>query len=165
VTSSPARGKTLVLGLGNDILTDDAIGLRIVRELQSQCSSDHDLHFKATNEMGLVLLDLISGYDELVLIDSIQTTRAPPGTLHLFELADFAVGPLRSPHFLGVSETIAFGKALGIPMPARVRVYGIEVADPFTLGTRMTLELESALPSLTASIAKSLSRCDTKPHA
>jgi Ni,Fe-hydrogenase maturation factor len=62
----------------------------------------------------------------------------------------------RTPHFVGVSETLALGKQLGLAMPEQVRIFAIEVEDPFTLGTAMTPALEAALPGIVQRIAAAL---------
>jgi hypothetical protein len=59
----------------------------------------------------------------------------------------------QSPHFLGVSETLALGRRLGLRMPERVKVFAIEIEGPFTLGTALGPALEATLPGIVARIA------------
>lgn len=143
----------LLLGLGNDILTDDAVGLHVVRELRPKLAAHPAIEICETTEMGLALLDFITGYRAVVIVDSIQTGKAPPGFLH--ELDASALDQLagRTPHFVGVSETLALGRQLGLAMPEKVMIFAIEVEDPFTLGTDMTPTLRSALPGIVERIA------------
>ena len=154
---SPTPTATLLLlGLGNDILTDDAVGLHVVHELQRELAGHPAIDFRETTEMGLALLDFITGYRTVAIVDSIQTGKAAPGFLH--ELDATALNQLagRTPHFVGVSETLALGKQLGLPMPEQVRVFAIEVADPFTLGTALTPALQAALPGIVTRIRTAL---------
>ena len=153
----PAR-QLLLLGLGNDILSDDAVGLFVVRELQSKLGAHPSFDIRETTEMGLALLDFITGYRTVVIVDSIQTGKVPPGFVH--ELDAPALNQLtgRTPHFLGVGETLALGRKLGLEMPETVTIFAVEVSDPFTLGTRMTEELESAMPPIRERIATTLRR-------
>ena len=146
----------LLLGLGNDILTDDAIGLHVVHELQRDLAGHPAIEIRETTEMGLALLDFITGYRVVVIVDSIQTGKAPPGFLH--ELDSAALNQLtgRTPHFVGVSETLALGKHLGLAMPEQVRIFAIEVEDPFTLGTTLTPALQATLPAIVARIRAAL---------
>ena len=146
----------LLLGLGNDILTNDAVGLHVVRELGHKLAGLPTIDVRETTEMGLALLDFITGYRTVVIVDSIQTGSAPPGFLH--ELDASALNQLtgRTPHFLGVTETLALGRRLGLAMPERVTIFAIEVEDPFTLGTSLTPALRSALPSITERVAAAL---------
>ena len=152
---SPAP-RLLLLGLGNDILTDDAIGLHVVHELQRELAGHPAIDFRETTEMGLALLDFITGFRAVAIVDSIQTGKEAPGFLH--ELDATALNQLtgRTPHFVGVSETLAVGKQLGLAMPEQVRVFAIEVEDPFTLGTALTPTLQAALPGIVARIRTAL---------
>jgi len=150
--SSPSR-RLLVLGLGNDILTDDAIGLHVVRRLQGQLAGYPAIDIRETTEMGLALLDFITGYSGVVIVDSIQTGRAAPGSVHELDAASLQQLTGRTPHFVGVSETLALGKQLGVAMPAQVKIIAIEVEDPFTLGTALTPVLQAALPGIVERVA------------
>lgn len=150
--SSCAR-KTLLLGLGNDILTDDAVGLLVARQLQREFSNCPSIDVRETTEMGLALLDFIAGYSAVVIVDSIQTGKAPAGFVHELDAACLKQLTRRTPHFLGVGETLALGRHLGLPMPDQVKVFAIEVEDLFTLGTRMTPALQASLPAIVQRIA------------
>lgn len=146
-------GNLLLLGLGNDILTDDAVGLHVVRRLQRRLAGHPGIDLRETTEMGLALLDYITGYSAVVIVDSIQTGREAPGFVHELESAALSQLTGRTPHFLGVSETLALGRQLGLPMPERVTIFAIEVEDPFTLGTALRPALAAALPGIVDRIA------------
>jgi hydrogenase maturation protease len=152
----PPAAHRLVLGLGNDLLRDDAIGLRVVRELRCQLPPDAGMDLLDTSEMGLALLDLVVGYQELFIVDAVQTGRAGPGHLHEIEGDALRLLPRISPHFLGVGEMLALGRELGLAMPERVRIFAVEVADPFTLDTEMTPALQVALPRVVEKLLAAL---------
>ncbi len=136
----------LVLGLGNDLLTDDAVGLQVVRTAGPRLAGCPGIAVRETMEMGLALLDEIAGFDALVLVDSIQTGEAPAGHIHEIALAALAGRHNTAPHFVGVGETLALGGALGLPMPTRGRILAIEVTDPFTLGLCLTPTVAETVP-------------------
>jgi len=139
---------TLILGLGNDILTDDAVGLHVVRELGRRLAGQPDIAVEETCEMGLALLDYFVGRPAVIIVDSIQTGRVPPGTIHEVDANGLKQLTGRTPHFLGVGETLALGRRLDLPMPENVRILAIEVEDPFTLGTEMTPVVQHAVPAV-----------------
>jgi hydrogenase maturation protease len=145
--------RVLLLGLGNDILTDDAIGLHVANALKNELVDIPTVDVRETTEMGLALLDFITGYHLVVIVDSIQTGQQPPGFLH--ELDALALQQLtgRTPHFVGVSETLALGRQLGLGMPEQVKIFAIEVEDPFTVGTALTPALQEALPAIVTRIS------------
>jgi hydrogenase maturation protease len=159
--SQPSR--VLVLGLGNDILTDDAVGLRIVAAARTRLGAEPGIELQTTTEMGLALLDEISGHENLVLVDAVQTGRAPPG--HLHELGPDALsGPMQSaPHFLGIRETLELGRLLGLPMPGRVRIVAVEVTDPYTLGTELSPEVAAAVEGAADRVAALARELATSP--
>jgi hydrogenase maturation protease len=97
-------------------------------------------------EMGLALLDFIVGYETLILVDAIQTGHVAPGHIHEITQQQLTSLPDRTPHFLGVAETLQLGRRLGLAMPSRLKILAVEVADPFTFGTQMTPALQQALP-------------------
>jgi hydrogenase maturation protease len=150
--------QVLLLGLGNDILTDDAVGLHVVRELRLKLAAHPSIDIRETTEMGLALLDFITGYRAVVIVDSIQTRKAPPGFLHELDAASLNQLTGRTPHFVGVGETLALGRQLGLAMPEQVKIFAIEVEDPFTLGTDLTPALQSALPGIVQRIAAAVRR-------
>jgi hydrogenase maturation protease len=145
--------RLLILGLGNDLLTDDAIGLRVVRALRPELARLPAIGLQETTEMGLALLDHLTGWAAAFIVDSAQTGCAEPGLVHELDASAWRQLTGASPHFLGVGETLALGRQLGLPMPESVRIFAVETQDPFTLGTRMTPPLEAALPGIVASIA------------
>ncbi len=155
-TPEPNPRRVLLLGLGNDLLTDDAIGLRVAVAARDQLKAHPNVTVIESSEMGLSLLDLVTGYDDLVVVDAVQTGQSPPGHVHEFDTTDLQTLPLASPHFLGLGETLALGRRLALPVPTRVKILAIEVQDPFTVGTRLTPALESALPQL---VQRAVSAC------
>jgi hydrogenase maturation protease len=124
-----------------------------VHELRRGLAGHPSIDIRETTEMGLALLDFVTGYRAVVIVDSIQTGRAAPGFLHELDAAALNQLTGRTPHFVGVSETLALGRQLGLAMPELVTIFAIEVEDPFTLGTAMTPALQAALPGIVARIA------------
>ena len=148
--------RVLLLGLGNDLLCDDAIGLRVVAEVRERIGSAANVCILDTVEMGLSLLDLAVGYDDLLIVDAVQTGLAPSGFLHEVDLSALRTLPAVSPHFLGVGEMLALGRELGFKVPHRTRIFAIEVADPFTMGTQFTPPVEAAIPRLVERVIAAL---------
>lgn len=142
----PTRDRILVLGLGNDILTDDAAGLIVARLVRERLAGESEVEVRESMEMGLTLLDHVSGFQKLVLIDSIQTRTAPPGHIHTYPLEDYRGLNLSTPHFLGLADTFSLAKRLGLPMPDEADVFAIEANDVLTLSVSMTPEVERAVP-------------------
>jgi hydrogenase maturation protease len=144
--------KTLVLGLGNPILSDDAVGIRIAQGL-GQKTSIQDV--VGTSEAGIALLDYAVGYDRLVIIDSIMTKKGRPGELYKLELKDLRPGlNLSSSHGVDIATAFTLGERLGYPMPKQVTIYAVEIRDNTTFGERCTQEVEEKIPFIVRQIAE-----------
>jgi len=148
--------KTIVLGLGNDILCDDAIGIKVVQNLSQTEKQCENVDFKQTCEMGLALLDYIVGYDSLIIIDSIKTGKALPGTVSEVDIDNVTSAGITSPHFLGVRETIELGKKLGLKVPETIHIFVIEVEDPYTVSENLSETLQKQLDNIVKSIKEKL---------
>lgn len=155
--------KVLVLGLGNELRGDDAVGLLVARAACEQLGGHGDVMVRESAEMGLALLDEIVGVDALVLVDSIQTGCEPPGHVHVF--AEAELGGLRgkSPHVLGVGDTLALGRLLGESMPRRVTIVAVEVSQTMEFGAPLSPPVAAALPEAVAMAVDAARRFGRSP--
>ncbi|MBP8260972.1 MAG: hydrogenase maturation protease [Verrucomicrobia bacterium] len=152
VPGPEAARQILVLGLGNSLMRDDAAGLEAARRVRPACRRLPSVIVSETEEMGLSLLDVMAGYRGVILVDAVCTRRQGVGKLWEQTDRDLASVPEFSPHFLGVGEVLRLGRALGMAMPGEVRILGIEVADPWTVGHGLTPMVEAAIPRAAARI-------------
>lgn len=141
-----ANNQKLILGLGNSLRGDDGIGLHLVTELEQTFGDKAD--FVKTEEMGLALLDYLSGYEEAVIIDSIRTVSSETGTVHFFRLEDFPPRHSQSNHFTGLPEAAEIANSLNIPFPRKVHIAAVEVANPFDISPTITPDLQKQLPQI-----------------
>lgn len=140
--------KILVLGLGNPILTDDGIGIHIVRNVASRCRRN-DLAFVEASLGGLRLLDLMAGYDQAIIVDAIQTPDGRPGQIYRLHTSDLQRSlHLGSSHDLSLSSALALGRALGTGLPCddAIVLIAVEVEDILTVGEICTPAVTSAIP-------------------
>ena len=152
MSSVPAN--VLVPGLGNDILSDDAVGLWVAQAVRSRLAGAAGIDVKEATAMELALLDETSGHASVVLVNSAQMRRAPPERIHQLGPGRLAGIRSASPHFLGVEETLAAGELLGLAMPRQVCIFALEVADAFTLGAGLTPTVAAAVPATAEQIVK-----------
>ena len=138
-----------VLCLGNDLLADDGAGPEVARQLRRTLPN---LNVVATAESGLYLLDYIQGCDRLIVIDSIASAGAEPGTVHQLGEADLQTAPGDSPHYVGLLDTLAIGRNLGMRMPDTVVVLAVEAEDLTTVGGPMTAAVRQCLPHVIESV-------------
>jgi hydrogenase maturation protease len=110
--------------------------------------------------MGLALLDLITGFEAVFIVDSIQTGKAAPGQVHELDPYSLKVLTGRTPHFLGVGETLALGRQLDLPIPKTVRIFAIEIEDAVTVSTSLSASLAAALPGIVERIERGILRAE-----
>ena len=143
---------TLVLGIGNPILTDDGVGIKISRKLKKE---NPELEVLETSEAGITLLDLIVGYNKLIIIDSIKTEKGKPGDLYKLELEDLRPSKdLSSSHGIGIATAFELGKELGYKMPEHISIYAVGIKDNSTFGEDCSQEVKERIPFITLQIIK-----------
>ena len=140
--------RILVVGLGNDILGDDAVGLLAARRLRAFLPGSVEVLESAG--VGLDLLDVLEGYDRALLLDAIATGQHPPGSVLEFTSEDFRKVIAPSPHYAGLPELLQLAERLGIPFPATLCVLACEVADPYQIREGLSVSATDALPALVA---------------
>jgi len=148
--------KVLVLGVGNPILSDDGIGIHVARELKKRKMPGVDVEELAAS--GLELLDVVRGYDKVIIIDAIQTTKGKPGELHILEEKDFEKSIHgSSPHGINIATALALGRKL-VPneMPKEVVFFAVEAEDLVNVSERLTPKVAKALPRIVERVEKEL---------
>ena len=75
---------TLVLGLGNTIMTDDGFGVNVVEALSSRFLLRGPVTLLDGGTLGLDLLPRLEGIEQLLIVDALEM-QAPPGTVFRLE--------------------------------------------------------------------------------
>ena len=151
--------KTLVLGIGNPILGDDGIGFHIAQELAKKIK-DENIEVKDTTVNGLNLLELIAGYDKLIIIDAIMTEDGKAG--EIYKLKPESIGeptcPTISAHHLNLANTIELGKRL-FPqeMPEEVTVFAVGTQEVAKVTEEMTEAVKEAIPKIVSLVLEEIS--------
>jgi hydrogenase maturation protease len=143
----PATGRTLIIGLGNPIVADDSIGLRVAAELKSRLADRPDVDVTEDYWGGLRLMERMIGYDRAIVIDAI-CTGAPPGTIHHLTTASVPTQKSASAHDVNLPTALAFGRRAGAHLPADedVRLIGIEAEDLINFSDQCTPAVAAAIP-------------------
>ena len=146
------RMNTLILGMGNPILTDDGVGIRIAQKLKER---NPELQVVETSEAGIALLDYVADCDKLIIIDSIKTGKGKPGELYKLELKDLArTQHFSSLHGINLNTALELGRSLGFRVPRYISIYAVEVKDNSTFAEGCTEEVEARIPSILEQIIK-----------
>ena len=148
--------KTLVLGLGNSILSDDGVGIQVAHEVANQLN-DPQVTVAETSAAGLSLLDSIVGYDKLILIDAIQTEKGQAGQIYRMRADDFSLTRhLSSPHQINLATALELGRMLNLAMPEKITVFAVEAKDVTSFGEKCTPKVEKAIPEVVRMVLEDL---------
>ncbi len=138
--------KTIVLGLGNPIRTDDGVGNWAAQALEGKIK-DPEVTVTETNAVGLGLLDLLTGFERAIIIDAVQTKEGKAGEVYRLSLGDLKVSEhISSVHEIGLATALELGRKLGLKLPEEIIIFAIEVADVATFSEKLTPEVGKAVP-------------------
>jgi hydrogenase maturation protease len=125
-------------------LADDAFGVLVGEELRPFATDTTDI--VASSESGFRLIDHLLGASRVVVIDTVQTGTVDPGTLFTLKLDDLCVANGVSPHYVGLSETLALARLLDLPVADELIVVAVEASDCISVGGVMNEDVRAAIP-------------------
>jgi hydrogenase maturation protease len=142
--------KIVVIGLGNDIRSDDGVGIWGARALAGVLGDKAEVHESETG--GIALLDFLVNADRAILLDSVLTEGGTPGEVFELPVGDLPVPKALCVHYCGIPEALGLGRKLGYRMPEEVKIFAVEVKDPFTIKECMTEAVQAAIPELVRAV-------------
>ncbi len=155
--------KTLVIGLGNPILTDDGVGVKVAYAVKDALASDrrNELTVTEASVGGLRLMEMMVGYDRVILIDAlIQGSGNKPGTIHQMTVDDLrTISPTQhstSAHDTNLVTALEMGRQMGLYLPEEIIIYAIEVENVLDFGEQPTPAVAEAIPKVTATVLAEL---------
>ena len=138
--------KTLVLGLGNSIMGDDGVGLRVAQEVRRCLRDRADVEVRECYAAGPTLLDFIVGYDGLVFVDSL-VCDAPKGTILQPKREQLPDQPATiDAHGMGLVGVLNLGEGMGLHVPRKLSIVAIAVDPNPEFGESLSPEVEAAVP-------------------
>ena len=150
--------KTLVLGLGNLILTDDGVGIHVVRALATRLNNQRNVEVAEASLGGLRLLEAMAGYERVILVDAIQTREGKVGEVYQLAPADFQKClHVSSSHDLDFGTALKLGEQMGFAMPQEIVIFAVEVEDVLTFGEQCTPQVQAAIPSVVEAVLAEIS--------
>jgi len=134
--------------MGNPYLSDDAVGIRLVRDISRRLGNRPKLDvIEECIVGGLNLLDLLEGYQRLIVVDSIKTKGGVPGRWYRFTAEELReTMNLTNVHDANFATALELGRRMGmtIPAAAETHIFAVEILDNLTFSERMTPKLEMA---------------------
>jgi hydrogenase maturation protease len=149
---------TLILGVGNPLYGDDAVGVRAAQTLLDRADLPPQVTVVDGGTDGIGLIPLLEAYDRVILVDAVPMDE-PPGTIRRFTWADIRLTGHERPlslHQSDLTDALLLAEALGCLPPALV-IYGVQ---PHNIGwdQPVSLEVQRALPVLVAALIEEVRR-------
>lgn len=147
---------TIIIGMGNGVRSDDGVGLRIAQELGGLFAGDPDVATAELHCGGMQLMETMAGYDRAVVIDA-MIGGATPGTVRIFDPEELPnTRTTNSTHDGSLQMALEFGRAIGLRVPGKIRIWAVEAGDVETLGETLTPPVERAVPLVVQDVLREL---------
>lgn len=156
--------RTLVLGLGNILLADEGVGVRVVERLQEQYDFPEGVQVMDGGTLGLDLLPYLEDASRLLVVDAVQA-RKPAGTLVRLsgsEIPVFLDASKVSPHQEGLEDLLAVATLKGY-LPGEVVFWGAQI-ESLRVGLELSPAVASQVDALVGKVLEELGRWGIEPQ-
>src|SRR5271157_5732080 len=148
------ENKILILGMGNDILTDDGIGIKITKVLEKKFPFPNII-YDTLSLGGLEIIEYIRDFKMVILIDAIKTLNGIPGTVYQFVPEDFKeTSHLSNIHDISFLTSLKLAKKLDIPTPEKVHIIAIEIVEDMVFSNDFTPQVQARYPEILEKISE-----------
>ena len=137
--------RSIIIGLGNPIVGDDAIGIKVMEYIRDTFSPIKSTKILADISIaGLGLVELIRGYDNVILVDSIQTGKNSVGTVIKLQPEEFSLA-LHTSHYHNIDlfTALEFSNQMYDDVPKDIKIIGIEIINPMEFSDELSFELKN----------------------
>jgi hydrogenase maturation protease len=136
------------------------VGIYAAREIGRRLAETghSDIEVVESEVAGFDLMELMAGWKQVILVDSIQFDGLEPGAVVRIEPGDLHTSlRLRSVHDVDLPTALELGRRLGLEMPAKLTVFGIQAQDTLTLGENLTEAAQRGLSKAVELVLKEIS--------
>jgi len=156
---------TLVLGIGNTLLSDEGVGVHATRYMKNRYPDLEDTRFLDGGTLSFTLTAPIENASNLVVIDAAQL-NATPGTFKTFvgsAMDEYLNGQTRrSVHEVGLMDLMSMVRLSG-NLPINRALIAIQ-PDSIVWGTVPTRELRAVIPEVADKVLELIYSWDTANH-
>jgi len=141
------KGKTLILGIGNTLLSDEGIGIHVLHALQEQEQLEGDIEYLDGGTLSFTLADPIQDCDQLIVVDASEIKQEPGGVdVYENEQMDHFItsGNKKSVHEVGLADVMSISLLSG-NLPEKRALVGIQ-PELLDWGNEPTPAVKQAIP-------------------
>ena len=147
--------KVLVLGVGNTVMSDDGVGVKVVQLLQAEYHFPENVEVVDGGTLGLDLLPKLEGKSHLIMVDAVETGKKPGTRVRLAgEELPIALETKISPHQMGLKDLLAVARLLG-HAPGEMVLIGVQPGS-IEMDTELTPEVAEQVIAMKAAVLKEL---------
>jgi hydrogenase maturation protease len=154
--------RILIMGVGNPLMRDDGIGPRVVEVLLSGYTFPDNVEIVDAGTMSFMILDLLRGIDNLILVDAMQDTDSPAGTVVVLTPEEISPNQVKhSMHDVGIVDVLQAAELMGrAPDPVAIGVQ-IESIEQWVL--ELSDPVSAAIPIAAAAVLDELKQLGVEP--
>lgn len=146
--------KTLVVGLGNSIMSDDGAGILVARELHGRLKDD-SADFMELPYAGWRFIDFLSRYEHIIIVDVIEDDAVPPGECCEIEIPQRTPLHMSNSHGLGFFEALELARSCGMVSTVGLSVYAIGARNVRAFGEEIDPRIMTRVPGIVGEIINS----------
>ena len=155
--------RVVVLGIGNVLLSDEGVGVHVIRALAQRYVETDELEIVDGGTAGMELLPLLEGADHLIVVDAIRFGQPPASIVRLErEQVPAYFKTKLSPHQVGLSDVLA-ALAFKGAAPCRVVLIGVQPVK-LLLGLELSYEVNACLQDVASMVTAELAAIGQAPH-
>ncbi len=141
---------TVIIGMGNPLLSDDGVGSVVARAVAQRLTRRTNLSVIELHTGGIRLMEAMVGFQRALVVDA-MVSGAPPGTVHRFDPRSFVTTQNTfSSHDTDFATACTLGRMAGLALPEQVAFWGIEGREFELFGERLSDEVAAAVPGCVA---------------
>lgn len=149
--------ETIIIGVGNPVLTDDSVGIKLVRILESRLQGRPYVQTRELCAGGIRLMEAMQGFERAIIIDAIVTKGGKPGSVYRLKPADLPqTRNTCSTHDGTLGEAFELGQKVGLALPREITIWAIEAGDVHTFSEGLTPEVERVIEGVADAVVQQL---------
>jgi hydrogenase maturation protease len=155
---------TLVLGIGNTLLTDEGVGVHVINHLQARFSQRQDVAFVDGGTLSFSLAGLLAEHARLIVVDAART-GGRPGSVVCYENSEmdrYLTGNRQSVHEVGLTDLLDIAR-LSEHYPEQRALVGIE-PECLDWGEQPSAAVAQAIPQAVGKVIELLDRWSGAPR-
>lgn len=155
MSSVPQNLSVLVLGIGNLVMSDDAVGVMVAQQLQQRYRFADNVEILDGGTLGLDLLPKLENITNLIMIDAVETGKQAGTCVRLSgEELPIALQTKVSPHQMGLKDLLAVSELMG-HSPKEMVLIGVQPGS-IEMEIGLTVEVEAQFETLVSNVLSEL---------